>query len=113
MSTVKGVSGFVLLPARDYEWKLKARGTISLPRKGSIAEILKDKPLDSSLKIGGEDNFSIFEDNTLLLWELVRVLFAEVKYPALKDDECFNVVAIEVGDDEILVHGEVIRMVSE
>ena len=111
MGTVRGVSGIVLLPAREYEWELKARGTIRIPRRGSIEEVLGDRSLAEDLKIGGEDEFSIFDDNILLLWELVRVLFADVKYPALEDDECFNIMAIEIADEEILVHGEVIRMV--
>lgn len=113
MATVKGVSGLVLLPARNYEWELRQRATISVPRAGKISEILGEKELSGGLKIAGEDDFSIFDGNVLLLWELVRVLFAEARYPSLQDDECFNVVALEVTDDEILVHGEVICALEE
>lgn len=113
MSTAKGISGLVLLPARNYEWELRGRHTITVPLKGKISEIVRENEFASGVKIVGEDDFSIFEDGVLLLWELVRVLFAEAQYPSLKDDECFNVVALEIADDSVLVHGEVIKAITE
>ena len=113
MTKVKGVSGLVLLPARNYEWELKNRITIKIPRRGKISDSLGMDKLSPDLKISGDDDFSIFDDNVLLLWEAVRVLFAEGKYPSLKDEECFNVVALEVMEDEIQLHGEVIAAITE
>lgn len=113
MATVRGISGLVLLPARDYEWELVGRHTIRVPLRGKISDSVKDHEFASGVKIAGEDDFSIFEDNVFLLWELVRVMFAEAKYPALKETECFNVVALELEGDEVVIHGEVIRSITE
>ncbi|MBD3260410.1 MAG: hypothetical protein GF334_01810 [Candidatus Altiarchaeales archaeon] len=113
MNKAKGISGLVLLPARPYEWELKGRHTLEVPIRGKVSDLLKDKQLASGVKIAGEDNFTIYEDNVFLLWELVRVLFAQAKYPSLEEDECFNVVALETTEDTVLVHGEVIKAVLE
>lgn len=113
MSKVRGVSGLVLLPARDYEWELVGRHSIRIPRQGKISDILNEQELASGVKIAGDDEFSVFEDNVMLLWEVVRVMFARSQYPSLEDDQCFNVVALEVSDDSIVVHGEVIRALME
>lgn len=113
MNTAKGVSGLVLLPARDYNWELKGRHTLHIPLRGKISKLLEEHEFSSGVKIAGNDDFSIFEEGVFLLWELVRVLFAEAKYPSLEEDECFNVLALEITNDEVLVHGEVIRSLSE
>lgn len=113
MTTARGISGLVLLPARDYEWELLGRHTIRVPLQGKISELVQENEFAAGVKIAGDDDFSVFEDNVFLLWELVRVMFAEAQYPSLKEDECFNVLALEVTDDAVLVHGEVIRAVTE
>ncbi len=114
MSTAKGVApGFLLLPAREYGWELKRKMEFRIPLEGSISDILNKGILPpTNVKIGGDDHFSIFEDKLLLLWELVRVMFAESRYPQLEDDEALNVVALEFTDDEVIVHGEVIKSVG-
>lgn len=112
MGSVKGVApGFLLLPAREYEWLLQRKVQIRAPLKGKIRDLLGEKALAAGVKIAGEDDFSVFEDDLLLLWELVRVLFAQSQYPALNDDECLNVVALEFEGDEVVIHGEVIKNV--
>lgn len=113
MSKVVGVApGFLLLPAREYEWQLEKKIQINIPLKGKIQELLKNTCLSEQIKIAGDDEFSIFEDGLLLLWEIVRVLFAQGKYPALKDDESFNVVALEFENDEVVLHGEIIKSIG-
>ena len=107
---VKGVApGLILIPAREYEWELKQRVQFTIPNKGKVSELLNEKELAEGVKFPGEDEFCIFEDNTLLLWETVRVLFANSDYPALKDDECLNVVAMEFDENQVTLHGEVLR----
>lgn len=113
MGTARGVSGLVLLPARDFKWELHGRHTLTVPLKGKISELVTEHELASGVQIAGDDDFSIFEDGIFLVWELVRVLFADAQYPSLKEDECFNVVGLEITDEEVHVHGEVIRAVSE
>jgi hypothetical protein len=113
MGKAKGISGLVLLPAQEYEWELKGRHQIIVPLKGKISDVLTEDELEAGFKIAGDDDFSIFEDDVFLLWELVRVLFAEAKYPALSSNQCFNVVALEVEGDSLIVHGEVIESVGD
>jgi len=110
--TVGVAPGFLLLPAREYEWELKKKVEFRLPLKGSIENILRKDVLTGGIQIAGEDAFSIFEDNVLLLWELVRVMFAGARYPELESDECLNVVALEFTDDEVIIYGEVIKSVG-
>lgn len=111
-STVKGVApGFLLLPAREYSWELVRRIEVEVPNTGSLQELVGPKEFAPGVTFSGEDSFSVFEDNTLLLWELIRVLFAKAAYPALKDDECLNVVALDFKGDTVVLHGEIIRSV--
>jgi hypothetical protein len=109
---VRGIApGFLLLPAREYEWQLDRRVEIRVPRQGSVSSLLGKQPLAEGIKFPGDDDFSIFEDNLLLLWEVVRVMFAGSQYPHLEDNQCLNIVALEVLEQEIVLHGEVIRAV--
>jgi hypothetical protein len=113
MSRAVGVApGFLLLPAREYEWELVRRIKICVPLKGKISDYLDESKLSSKVKIAGDDDFSIFEDNLLLLWEVIRVLFAQAQYPALEDGECLNVVALEFTETDVTLCGEVIRSVE-
>lgn len=109
---VKGIiPGFILIPAREYEWELSQKITLRLPNKGLISNFLNNKDLADDINIAGEDEFSIFEDGLLQLWELVRVLFARSEYPNLEDDQCLNVVALEFEEEEIIVHGEILKYI--
>ena len=110
--TVGVAPGFLLLPAREYSWELQKRIELRLPLKGTIDEILAKDSMPEGVQIAGDNDYSIFEDNVLLLWELVRVMFAGSRYPQLEDDECLNVVALEFTDAEVVLYGEVIRSIS-
>lgn len=112
MSTARGISGLVLLPAKDYEWELKGRHTIEVPNTGKITEFFRDHELEAGTSIPGVDAFNIFSDDVFQLWELVRVLFANAQYPALEEGECFNVLSLEKAGDVIKVHGEIIKSVG-
>lgn len=101
--------GFLLLPAREYSWQLQRKIELRLPLKGSISEILNKDNLPGNVVIGGDDEFNIFEDNVVLLWDIVRLMFAGHRYPYLEDDESLNVVALEFTDTEVVLYGEVIK----
>lgn len=113
MGKAKGISGLVLLPARDYEWELISRQSLEVPKEGKISELLNDKELASGVKIPGDDEFSIFEDNLFLFWELTRVLFSKGNYPDLKDGQFFNALAVEIKENSIMLHGEILKLVTE
>lgn len=113
MSKATGVApGFLLLPAREYEWQLEKKIQIRIPVKGSIQELLSGTDLPTGMRIAGDDEFSVFEDGLLLLWEIIRVLFSQGKYPSLEDDQSLNIVALEFEGDEVVLHGEVIKSVG-
>lgn len=106
---VKGVApGFLLLPAREYEWVLDRKVELRIPNKGKISQLLKSTEFAAGVSFPGEDDFSLFEDNVLLLWQIVQVLFADIQYPQLKDNQCLNVVALEFDGDDIVLYGEII-----
>jgi len=109
MGNVKGVSGPVLLPAKDYDWELGGRHEIEVPLRGKISEL----PGAPTSEVPGPDEFSIYEDNVFLMYELNRVLFATSQYPSLKDDECFSIAGLEHNDDKVIVHGEIIKSAGE
>ena len=114
MPRTKGVApGFLLLPAREYEWELKKKIEMRLPLKGTIESIIKKDTMPEGVQIAGDNEFSIFEDKLLLLWEVVRVMFAGTRYPQLEDDECLNVVALEFTDTEVIIYGEIIQSIEE
>ncbi len=109
-NNVRGVApGFMLASAQNYNWELKDRVEIRLPLRGSIADYLGSGAVDSEGLPGGEDAFSIFEDDVFQMWEVVRVLFALGKYPQLQTDECLNVVAMELAGEELVLYGQIIR----
>ncbi len=113
MDEVRGVApGFILLPAKDYSWKTVKRIDIRIPLEGKISGILNELDLADGVKIGGPDEFAAFdEDGTVYLWDIVRVLFADFKYPQLSDGQCLNVVALakDTEANELIVYGEILE----
>lgn len=104
--------GFLLLPARQYEWELQRKIELSLPLRGKISDILSHDTIPTNVSFAGDDEYNIFEDNLLLLWEIVRVMFAGHRYPWLEDDESLNVVALEFTETDVKIFGEVIKSVG-
>ncbi len=111
---VKGVApGFLLMPAREYVWERGERVEIRVPLEGKLSDFIEPDAMAAGVRIAGEDEFKIFGGaNIYLLWEITRVLFARAEYPSLKDDECFNVVALEKEGNELIIYGEVIKNVG-
>ena len=113
MSQVVGVSpGLILLPAREYVWELKNRLEIKIPNKGLISENLAEGDLAFGVKIIGEDEFLVFDEGMLSLWEVPRILFARKLYPQLEANQAFNVTTLEIVDDEITIYGEIMLYLS-
>ena len=110
MSSVKGVApGFLLLPAKEYEWELVRKVQIDLPNEGSLQQLVNFTSPEAGLSFPGEDEFCLSEDGLILLWQTVQVLFAANKYPELKDDECLNVVGLQHSKGKMTLFGEIIR----
>jgi len=113
MNQVVGVSpGLILLPAREYVWELKQKVEIKIPNDGLISMLLQPDALAPGVKIAGEDEFIVFDDDLLSLWEIPRILFALKRYPQLEANQALNVVTLEVSGNEITIYGEVIESVE-
>lgn len=113
MVSVKGVApGLMLLPAREYAWELINRVEIRIPVRGLISDYIKADELAKGIKIGGEDAFELYDEEYVYLWDIVRVLFATQKYPQLKDDQCFNVLALRKDGQDVVLFGEIVRVVT-
>jgi hypothetical protein len=114
MNQVVGVSpGLILLPAREYVWELKQRVEIKIPNDGRISMHLQPDALAPGVTIAGEDEFIVFDDDLLSLWEIPRILFALKLYPQLEANQALNVVTLAVRDGEITIYGEVIESVEK
>ncbi len=112
MTTATGVApGFLLVPAREYSWELGDIVEIRVPLKGKISDLVEPAALGSSNLFTESDEFSIFEDNLVLFWELVRVLFADSKYPKLEDNESLMVVALDFSESDAILHGKIIKSI--
>ena len=113
VETVRGVApGFLLMPAREYVWERGKRIELRVPLEGKLSDFLEPEALAAGVRIAGEDEFKIYGSNVFLLWEITRVLFARAEYPNLAEDECFNIVALQVDGDELVLFGEVIKSVG-
>lgn len=113
MSRVVGVSpGLILLPAREYVWELKKRVEIKIPNEGLISDSLKSGELAEGVKIVGDDEFLVFGDNLLSLWEIPRILFAHKLYPQLEENQAFNVTTLEIDGEFVTIYGEIIESVD-
>jgi len=107
---IKGTPSFLLIPAREHEWTVdNERVQISVPKEGLISELLAKEALVEDIKIPGDDEFSIRDAGVFYMYELPRVLFALGKYPQLEDNQAFNVYAIEEVEENIIIHGAIIR----
>ncbi len=114
MNQVAGISpGLILLPAREYVWSLKKRLEIKIPNEGLISDHIRPEELAKGVRITGKDNFLVFEDNLLSLWEIPRILFAHRLYPQLEANQAFNITTLEISDDKIIIYGEIIESVEE
>lgn len=110
VKTIKGTPGFLLIPAREHEWTVdNERVQISVPKEGLISGLLDKESLAEGLKIPGDDEFSIRDAGVFYMYELPRVLFALGTYPQLEDNQAFNVYAIEEVEENIIIHGAIIR----
>lgn len=113
MPQVVGVSpGLLLLPAREYVWELKKRVEIKIPNEGLISDSLKSGELAEGVKIVGDDEYLVFKDNLLSLWEIPRILFAHKLYPQLDENQAFNVTTLEIDDKFVIIYGEIIESVD-
>jgi len=110
--TVTGTPTALLLPARNYRFKVFTKEySITLPRSGKFSD-LDNKNFS---KDDGEFDFLQYneEDGSHVIFFpiLSRVLFGTNQYPDLKDGQAFAPLAIVVKDDSVELLGNLIEMV--
>ena len=111
VTEVVGTPTMMLLPARNYKFKVHTKNyTITIPKKGSYVDF------DNELFSEEDGNFDIMvssgQKKTLLVPEISRVLFAASTYPDLKDNQAFTPLAVIVTKDKVSIMGNIIEMVD-
>ena len=94
---VLGVPGALLLPAREFKFKVyQGNHVISIPRKGEY------KDLDPECFTDKDGEFHFLREDTFYLPALTKVLFACNKYPNLNDNQAFVLVGIKIVDEDTI-----------
>jgi hypothetical protein len=105
---VKGVPGALLLPSREFKFKVfHGNHVITIPRRGHF------KDLDATFFSEKDGEFHFLENDVLYLPSLSKVLFACSKYPDLEDNQAFVIIGIKfIDDDKMEVVGNLIEFLE-
>ena len=104
---MKGTPPAVLLPARNYVFKVVTDHImVEIPRRGKYNELAPDFfPTEA-----GE--FDILNENGVLFMPAItKVLFALKKYPDLSNNQLFVPHTFEIKEDTVVVIGQAIELV--
>jgi len=103
---VVGTPSMVLLPARNYKFKvLKDQYKISIPKRGDYNNI---DPEFFDKKSG---IFDLLNNDILYLPSISKVLFATKKYPDLKTNQLFAPISIKFNDNSVDIFGQLLEMI--
>jgi len=104
-----GTPSMVLLPSRNYPFKVsKEIHKIVLPRKGTYYGL---DPMFFS-KEDGKFNLYDDESNTFYFPAISKVLYAEKKYPDLRNNELFAPLYVVFEKNTVEVYGQIIEMLE-
>jgi len=113
-SKVIGTPTILLLPARNYKFKVFEQNfSITVPRRGEYVN------LDSELFSKEDGSFDFLQHSDehdadiVYLPELSKLLFATGKYPDLQDGQAFTPIAFVIKEDEVEIIGNLIEMIKE
>jgi len=111
----KGMPGLVLLPSHMYNLKTITENCwFSVPFSGKFSEMYPDF-FEEAEKNEDTDEFKVVFDKEgarhLSSVDLVEALFANSKYPALKDNQVFAIISISLSDSKktLYVKGSVLE----
>ena len=105
---IKGTPPMVLLPAKNYIFKVGNENyIIRLPRKGTY-HALAPELFDEN---AGE--FNIYDEKSKILYlpSITKVLFASSQYPDMEFNQFFVPYSITFEDEEVVIVGQVIDMI--
>ena len=104
---IQGTPSAVLLPARNYVFKVTDQFyNIVLPRYGKYHDLAPDffKEDDGEFNILDEDS------KVLFMPAVTKVLFAIGKYPDLKFNQFFVITSFKIEENEVSIVGQVIEL---
>ena len=108
MMKIIGTPTMILLPARNYRFKVYPEEyDITIPRKGFY------KDLDDEMYSEEDGEFNILDKDILYMPSISKILFATSKYPDLKDNQAFTPIALVIEEDEVRIIGNIIEMLTE
>lgn len=104
----KGMPGLVLLPSHMYNLKIIVENCrFSVPISGKFSELYPDF-FKVAEKNEDTDEFKVVLDTDfgkhLSSVDLIEVLFADSKYPALEDNQVFAIIAISLNDSKNMLY---------
>lgn len=104
---VIGLPSAILLPARRYRFK-SATGhhVIEIPKSGNY------KDIDPEFFSDKDGAFDFGKDETVFIPAINRVLFACKKYPELKANQAFALLAIKVKEDTVEIIGNLVEFLE-
>ena len=104
---VKGTPPPVLLPAKNYIFKLpEDRHTLVIPRQGKYSD------LDPEFFSEDDGHFNVFNEETqiLLMKDAIKVLFATRQYPDMNFNQFFVIEGCKIQENEVIIIGHIIDM---
>jgi hypothetical protein len=111
---VKGTPTLMMLPARNYTFKVyEGEFVITVPRKGHY------KDLDDRVFTEEDGDFNILQYNeqakgeVLFIPAISKILFATSQYPDLTNDQAFTPIVLIIKEDTVDIIGNIIQMVKE
>jgi hypothetical protein len=97
-----------MLPANNFKIHIDGnKHIIELPCSGSYKEI------DPEFFSDDDGTFILFENDTLFVSSITKVLFAVSKYPRLADNQLFCPITITKKEDKLVICGQVVTMLGE
>ncbi len=104
-----GTMSMVLLPSRNYPFKVSTKvHKITLTRKGTYNEI------DPDFFSEDDGAFNLYDEESKVFYlpAISKVLYAEKKYPDLKDNQLFAPIYVVIKDDTVEIFGQVIDLLE-
>lgn len=102
---VKGTPPAVLLPARNYVFKLPEENhVLEIPRSGSYHGI------DSEFFPEDAGDFNVFTNDILNMPVITKVLFATKQYPELEFNQFFVIHGLKILPETLMIVGQIVDM---
>ena len=103
-----GTPTMVLLPPKNYHFKVHGKYKFTIPRKGTYNEIDQDFFAES------DGDFNLLDEDSAAMYlpAISKVLFATKQYPMLEDNELFAPIVLKFNKDSVDIYGQVIQMLE-